>query len=162
MITRRGISVIKRRVRRQNERGSALVLALIFLTVCGLTVGALLNYSNTSSAATTAVRKARGTDYDADAAMNFAIAKLRVTGATCGTGASGFTPTWTLNNTSVPLRADCFQQSSTSAQRNDVLIVCPSSVSPCTDSAALLRANVIFYDTPTWGSSVGIQTWSDQ
>ena len=153
---------VKRRLRTESDSGSALVLALIFLTVCGLTVGGLLNYSNTSSAATTAVRKARGTDYDADAAMNFAIAKLRVTGATCGTGASGVTPTWTLNNTSVPLRADCFQQSSTASQRNDVLLVCPSSVSPCADNTSLLRANVIFYDTPSWGSSVGIQTWSDQ
>jgi type II secretory pathway component PulK len=154
---------LKRRVRRRRERGSALVLALVFLTVCGMTVGGLLTYANASAAATTGLRKARGTEYDADAAMNYAIAKLRTTGATCGTGASGMTPSgWTLNNTSVPMRVDCFQLSSTAAQRNDVLLVCPSSVSPCTDAAALLRANVIFYDTPSWGSTVGIQTWSDQ
>jgi hypothetical protein len=148
---------------RSDERGSALVLALIFLTVCGLTIGSLMTYSNTSSAATTALRKARGTDYDADAAINGAIAKLRTTGATCGTGASGYTPTWTLNNTSVPVRVDCFQLSSSGTQRDDVLSVCPTSVAaPCPDASSLLRAEIIFYDTPTWGASVGIQTWSDQ
>jgi hypothetical protein len=156
------VSRLRARLRDRSEQGSALVMALIFLVVCGLTIGGLVNYSNTSSAATTALRLARGTDYDTDAAMNGAIAKLRTTGATCGTGASGYTPSWTLNNTSVPVRVDCFSLSSSSSQRDDVLVACKSSVNPCTDAAALLRAEVIFYDTPSWGSSVTIQTWSDQ
>jgi hypothetical protein len=155
--------MIRRRIRTQSEQGSALVLALIFLTVCGLTVGGLVSYSNTSSASTTALRKARGTDYDVDAAMNYAIAKLRVTGATCGTQTSGgATPTWTLNNTTVPIRVDCFAQTSAANQRNLVLVACASSNTTCSDANARLRANVIFYDTPSWGASVGIQTWSDQ
>jgi len=157
------MSWLRARLHRNGEQGAALVMALIFLTVCGLTIGGLLTYSNTSSASTTALRKARGTDYDTDAAMNGAIAKLRTTGATCGTGASGYTPSWTLNNTSVPLRVDCFSISSSSSQRDDVLLVCPSSASaPCADSAALLRAEVIFYDSPSWGTSIDIQTWSNQ
>ena len=150
---------------KRGEEGAALVLALLFLTVCGLTVGGLLTYSNTNAAATTALRKARGTDYDVDASMNYAIAKLRVAGGTCGTGASGtaYPPSeWTLNNPSVPLRVDCFSQSSSSVKRNVVLSVCPSSFSgACPDSSSLLRANIIFYDTPSFGSSIGVQTWSD-
>ena len=138
------------------------MLALIFLTVCGITMGALLTYSNSSSTATTALRTARGTDYDIDAAMNGAIAKMRTTGATCGTGASGYTPSWTLNVPSVALRVDCFQLSSSATQRDDVFLVCPSSqAAPCPDAKALLRAEIIFYDTPSWGNSIDVQTWSN-
>ena len=153
---------IGRRAGTHGQQGSALVLALLFLTVCGVTIAALINYANTSGTATTAVRTARGTDYDVDAAMNGAIAKLRTTGATCGTGGGGYTPSWTLNNTSAPLRVDCFSLSSSSTQRDDVLSVCLSSQSaPCPDNKSLLRAEVIFYDTPSWGNSIDIQTWSD-
>jgi hypothetical protein len=94
-------------VRRANEDGAALVLALIFLTVCGLAIGGLLSYMNTSSAATTAVRVSRDSDYDEVSVMNAAIASVRV-GNPCGTGASAVTPTWTLNNAGRPLRVDCF------------------------------------------------------
>jgi hypothetical protein len=145
-----------------DEEGAALILALLFLTVCAITIGALLTYANTSSVSTTTLRTTRGSDYDQDAAMNAAIAKLRTTGATCGTGANGYTPSWTLNNPATPLRVDCFTLSSSALQRDDVLLVCRSSQSaPCPDSKALLRAEVIFYDTPSWGSSIDIQTWSD-
>jgi hypothetical protein len=158
------VSRLRRRSRESGERGSALVLALLFLTVCGLTMGALLTYANTSSTATTALRVTRGSDYDVDAAMNGAIAKLRMTGATCtsGTG-NGYSPSWTLNNPSKPLRVDCFNQSTTATQRDDVLSVCLNSVSAaCPDGSSLLRAEVIFYDTPSWGNSIDVQTWSDQ
>ncbi len=147
----------------RGEEGNALILALLFLTVCSVVLGALMTYATTSSASTSALRAARGTDYDVDAAMNGAIASLRTTVASCGTGASGFTPTWTLNNTGAPLRVDCFSLTSSATQRDDVLLVCPSSQSaPCPDNQALLRADVVFYDTPSYGNSIGIQTWSDQ
>ncbi len=92
------------------------MLALLFLTVCAVTIGGLLTYATTNSTSTGAVRVARGNDYDALAAMNAAIANVRI-GNTCGTGATGYTPTWTLNNTSRPLRVDCFSLSSSSATR---------------------------------------------
>ena len=137
------------------------MLALLFLTVCGVTIGGLLTFSTASSDATIALRTNRGDDYDADAAMQAAIATVR-NGLTCPT----FVPTWTLNDPGRPLRVDCSLISSTtgnSAQRDDVLSVCPSSVlAPCPDGKSLLRANVIFYDTPSTGVSVGIQTWSNQ
>ena len=94
------------RARRNGEDGSALVLALIFLSVSGVTVGGLMTYMNTSSSATTAVRVGRGADYDAVSAMQAAIATVRA-GGTCGTGASGYTPSWTVNNSTRPVRVDC-------------------------------------------------------
>jgi hypothetical protein len=150
------------RVRNHGQEGSALVMALVFLTSCGIIIGALMTFANTNSAATTSLRTSRGSDFDAQAAMEAAIATVR-TGSTCGTGASGYTPSWTLNNPSRPLRVDCFSLSSSATQRNDVLAVCPSSVNaPCPDNSAIVRANVIFYDKLGTGNSVGIQTWSNQ
>jgi hypothetical protein len=82
------------------------VLALLFLTVCGVTVGGLLTFMNASSTATTALRVSRGSDYDALSAMQAAIASVRV-GNPCGSGGGGYTPNWTLNNNTRPLRVDC-------------------------------------------------------
>jgi hypothetical protein len=154
------------RRRATGEEGSALVLALLFLTVSAVVVTALVGFTTTSSSATSALRSARGTDYDAASAMQAAIATIRV-GTTQGYAGSclagGYTPTWTLNNPSRPLRVDCFPQSSSATQRRVVLSVCPSSVSaPCPDAGSLLRADVIFYDDQGFGRAVGLQTWSNQ
>ena len=149
-----------------DERGSALVLALLFLTVSAVVVAALMSYTTTSSSATIAVRAARGTDYDAESAMQAAIATIRV-GTTEGYAGSclqnGYTPTWTLNNPSRPLKVFCFPQSSSATQREVVLSVCATSGTvACADSASLLRVDVIFYDDGSFGRAVGVQTWSNQ
>jgi hypothetical protein len=112
----------------------------------------------------------RYTDFDAHAAAQVAIAKVRTGDIACGTGAvGGYTPpTSDLNNTAAPVRVDCYQLSfktGTNAKRNDVFLVCPKSVDPPCDtdpSVPLLQVNLTFYDTPTFGGSVGIQTWSSR
>lgn len=159
-------TLASRRRRRPDERGSALVLALLFLTVSGVIIAALLSYATTSSSATIAVRSARGTDYDADSAMEAAIATIRV-GTTEGVPGhcldNGYTPTWTLNNPSRPIKVFCFPQSSSATQRNVVLSVCATSGTvACADSASLLEVNVIFYDDQSFGRAVGVQTWNNQ
>jgi hypothetical protein len=158
--------IAARRGRATSEDGSALVLALLFLTVSAVIVTALVGFTTTSSTATTALRAARGTDYDATSSMQAAIATIRV-GTTQGYAGSclngGYTPTWTLNNPSRPLRVDCFPRSSSATQRRLVLSVCPSSASyPCLDANSLLRVDVIFYDDGTFGRAAGVQTWSNQ
>jgi hypothetical protein len=152
--------------RATGDEGSALVLALLFLTTSAVIVTALVGFSTTSSAGTSALRAARGTDYDAASAMQAAIATIRV-GATEGYAGNclngGYTPTWTINNTARPVRVDCYPQSSSSTQRRVVLSVCPSSVSaPCPDASSLLRVSVIFYDDGTFGRAAGVQTWSNE
>ena len=158
--------IAARRRRATGEQGSALVLALLFLTVSAVVVTALVGFTTTSSTATSALRTARGTDYDTTSAMQAAIATIRV-GTTEGVAGNclngGFTPSWTLNNPSKPLRVDCFPQSSSATQRRVVLSVCPSSVSaPCPDAKSLLRVDVIFYDDQSFGRAAGVQTWSNQ
>jgi hypothetical protein len=150
----------------RREQGSALVLALLFLTVCGVTIGGLLTFANASSNATTALRLTRGTDFDAHAAAQVAIATVR-TGASCTP--SVYTPAQPLlNNQSARVRVDCYQLSSatgTHAKRNDVFLVCPfSAPEPCDSnpSVPLLQVNLTFYDTPVPGFSVGIQSWTSR
>jgi hypothetical protein len=156
------MSRARRRTRARGEDGQALIMSLIFLCVCAVMIGGLLTYSNGTSTATTALRIARGNDYDAVAAMNAAIARVRV-GNTCGTGGSGYTPSWTLNNPSRPLRVDCFPLTSSAVKRNDVFLVCPSSVAaPCPDSSALVRSNVTFYDAQGTGKTLEVETWSNE
>ena len=150
------------RARRRGEEGSALVLALLFLTACAVTIGGLMTFANSNSTASTALRTARGNDYDAIAAMQAAIATVRP-GNTCGTGGSGYTPSWTLNNPSRPLRVDCFVKASNSVKRNDIFSVCPSSVSaPCPDNQSLLLAEVVYYDNQSVGGSLEVETWSNE
>ena len=156
----------RRRRRASGEDGSALVLALLFLTVSAVVVSALVGFTTTSSTATSALRAARGTDYDTASAMQAAIATIRV-GATQGYAGNclngGYTPTWTINNPARPVRVDCYPQSSSSTQRRVVLSVCPSSVSaPCPDASSLLRVDVVFYDDGSFGRAVGVQTWSNE
>ena len=75
----------------------------------------------------------------------------------------GYTPTWTLNTPSRPLRVDCYPQSSSATQRRVVLSVCPTSVSaPCPDASSILRVAVTFSDDGSFGRAVGVQTWSNQ
>jgi len=148
----------------RGDEGSALVLALLFLTVCGVAVGGMLTFANTSSNATSALRANRGTEFDAEGAMQVAIATVR-TGTACTTNM--YSPLSSqLNNTSAPVRVDCYPISVVStgayAKRNDVLYVCPSAANAPCDAQALLRANVIFYDAPSFGYSIGIKTWNSQ
>ena len=154
-----------RRRRGRGEDGAALELALLFLGAASLIVVALLNFASTSSQATTVTRTTRGTDYDADAAMQAAIATIRVstTQGVVGT-CSSYTPSFALNDPARPVRVDCFPLTgATASQRHVILSVCPSSVAPpCPDGAAVLRADVVFYDDQGVGRALSIQSWSNQ
>ncbi len=154
-----------RRRPRHGEEGAALELALIFLAATALIVGALITFATTSSNATTITRNSRGTDYDADAAMQYAIATMRVSTTQGFVGAGNCvstTPALTFNNPSTPLRVDCSPFSASASQRHVVLSVCTISGGACTDANSLLRADVIFYDDQSIGRAVSIQSWSNQ
>jgi hypothetical protein len=154
------------RARVRSEDGTALILAMLFLTVSAVILGGLLTYANTSARTTNVLRSARSNDYDAQQTMDAAIATVR-TGTTCS--ASGTTvytpPTSQLNTPGRPLRVDCFAPASfpvIAQRRNYVFLVCPTSAAaPCTDSQALLSANVTFYDKVS-PANISIQTWSNQ
>lgn len=62
---------------RRDEEGSALVLALVFLTVLGVFIGAVLSFGSTSLRTTIAVREQRDFVYAADGAVDGAINAIR-------------------------------------------------------------------------------------
>ena len=89
-----------RNTRTRDEQGSALVIALVMLSVVGLLVGAALTYAGTSlRTTTTSYRPARGSLYAADSAIQGAIQYVRnnpematdVLGAQCITDAYKYT-----------------------------------------------------------------------
>ena len=150
----------------RGEDGAALELALIFLGAIALIVTTLLSFASTSSQATVVTRTTRGNDYDADAAMQVAIATIRVgtnQGYVGNCLPGGLVPAITLNNAAQPIRVDCAPFSTSAAQRHVVLSMCSTAVAaPCPDASALLRADVIFYDDQSFGRAVSIQSWSNQ
>ena len=153
-----------RRVRsmRGDEGGMALVMALMFVTFAAVLIAATLGLASTNLRATLALETARGSYYDADAAMESAIATIRVDTDNGYVGlCPSYTPAFTLNVSSTPVRVDCFPQVAPLYQRRVVLLVCRSSVAaPCPDAQALLRADVKFYDDQSFGRAVAVQTWS--
>ena len=158
----------RRRRTKPDEAGAALELALVFLTAVALIVTALLTFATTSSNATSIIRATRGTDYDADSAMQAAIATLRVdttqgyVGA-CWNTVGYLVPTAMLNTPSQLLRVDCSPFSASASQRHVVLSVCLRSIAaPCPDNQALLRADITFYDDQSYGRALSIQSWSNQ
>ena len=71
-------SLLVHSTRTRDEQGSALVMALVMLTVIGLMVGAALTYSSTSlRASNNAIRPNRASLYAADSAIQGAIEYIR-------------------------------------------------------------------------------------
>jgi hypothetical protein len=151
------------------EQGSIMVITLAFLSFAGLLVVALLNYSAASLGAANRLANLRGTDYDADGAIEAAIASIRTTPPYQGyVGQCDFyrPSIATLNNASVPLKVECLPKLAPPFQRDVLFSVCPDpdptdpTPEPCSDSETLLRANVKFYDDRSFGREVAIDTWS--
>src|SRR5262245_50242091 len=71
-------SLLVRSSRTHDEQGSALILALVMLTVIGLIVGGALTYAGGSlRASTNAIRPNRASLYAADSALQGAIEYVR-------------------------------------------------------------------------------------
>ncbi len=149
----------------RDEEGVILVLSMIFLAVCGVVVAALFTLTGSSFGAATALGETRARDFDAESSLNGAIAYVRakssepqLEGYPGECLSSGYTPDWTLNDPTRPLRVDCAVQGYAPYQRHVVLSVCPSTVTaPCPESSSVLKADVTFYDAL---GTVAVTTWS--
>jgi hypothetical protein len=150
------------RAQTADEGGQALVMGLIFINVVAVIVSAIVGLANANVRATTPLRTLRGSSYDADAALEAALATIRVdTNRGYVNLCPSYTPTFTLNSPSDPVRVDCFPIAAPLFQRRVVLSVCPTSVSaPCPDANSLLRAEAWFFDDQSFGRAVSVQTWS--
>ena len=64
-------------MRARDEAGQALVLALAFMLIVGLGIGALVSYAGANLLSTRNLRTQRSTVYSADGAINAAIQMVR-------------------------------------------------------------------------------------
>jgi hypothetical protein len=148
----------------RGEDGAALELSLIFFAAVAQIVGGLLSFASGSSQASVVTRTVRDTDYDADAAMQAAIATVRID-ETQGklSKCSPYTPTFTLNSPSRLIRVDCVGLTTVPQQRHAIFTVCLASIpAPCQEGQSLLRADVTFYDdSGTIGRALSISSWSN-
>src|SRR4051794_13389551 len=136
----------------RGEDGQSLLIALAFLAFISLIVTALLQFGFASVKATATIRTNRSQAYDADAAMDAAIAKIRTKGNwgfydgsagshDCGAVGDPYSFSWTsVNLSGVVLRVDCKTRPASANQqfafftRHVTLAVCPQNLAnPCPD-----------------------------
>jgi len=129
------------RVRRTDDRGATLVLALIVITVIAVGVSVLLSFADTSIRTTLALRDQAAETYNADGAMQAAINGIRNSGYNASPGQSCFGTTDTL---SLPnfYGADSAAVSC-AADPAKVLIQCPSLTNCNRPGSAILTLGKI-------------------
>src|SRR5712664_3803045 len=86
---------------RDREDGSALILALIFLSILSIGIAALLYMSQTNVATTLAFRTQGANAYGADGAMNAGINSIRTDASQCKEGVTSNLPIPSANGTPV-------------------------------------------------------------
>lgn len=86
-----------RRHRHPGERGGVLLLALVFLIVFGLLIGLLLQLVAVNMRTTDIVRNRAERTYAADAAVEYAIERLRLDPTVCTTETPSSLPSQTVN-----------------------------------------------------------------
>lgn len=153
-----------RRMAKDDERGASLVLAIVFMVVVGGIVGGTLAMVSSGLKNRVKLDEARDREYAADAAIEYAIAQVRTTGASgpglssCGTPLT-YTPE--AGNT---MRVDCTNVPTLTfgglLQRNVVFNACVASLgAPCNDANSVIRAQVNFETTGGGTSVVTTRTW---
>src|SRR4051794_30703755 len=120
--------------KQRGDDGAALVIALVFLVFISVLVTASLDYAFTDIKATPVVRANRALAYDADAAMEQAIAEIRIDptqGVRYSCDPQHF-PHSLQTNQSADLRVNCTpQQVPQYYQRHVQLQVCYDSDASC-------------------------------
>ncbi|HEY4021017.1 MAG TPA: hypothetical protein VGM75_20175, partial [Pseudonocardiaceae bacterium] len=115
---------MKRRFRRQDDNGAALILVLIVVTVIGISLGALLTFADSGVRTTEALRDQAAATYEADGGIQAAINTIRNSSYNAGPGQSCFGNSNTL---SLPNFAGADSAVVTcTADPAKVLIQCPS------------------------------------
>jgi hypothetical protein len=157
--------------RRDDQRGAILILALAYIIVVSVVVGALANWASGDLNNTNNFTYARNVDYSATNAMEVAINAIRYT-PLVGTGTgqqytlnatppsycwgTGPTSTFTTPNGGVAISVWCstLENLGSSVTRIVTLSACLSSVSASTCATSpLLQTIVEFDDYPPGGSS---------
>lgn len=153
----------------KDDRGAALILAIVLVFAIGIVVGVIAQFATTATANSSNLKAQRDTEITAENLTSEAIALVRFDPVVCDAGVGG--TQYPLSNKQVW----CSQAGSGS--RTVRFYACPNE-SPCSSTGAVaLRAVVVYDDTPpnqttnsvrcgtsvsdraTCGIVVTIQTW---
>jgi len=161
-------------VRRREERGAALILAIAFMVVIGAVSGAVLNALTSGLSSRVALDRARDREYAADGAIQTAIAQIyklantshQVPGQPCPPFAD-----LPVNNDgdSVTIHTDCAGAPAVTRelyrQLNVIFTTCETKYVPsipplvCPASSIIIRAQINFQATGA-GTDLNVQrTW---
>jgi hypothetical protein len=158
-------------IRRRDERGASLVLAIVFMVVIGAIGGAVLSSLTSGLSSRVALDDARDREYAADGAIQTVISQIYglangpthvVPGQPCPAPAN--IPDFPLNN--VVIHTDCVGALATTRQLyrqlNVIFVTCAKgdvSGGVCPDVKVIIRAQVNFQATST-GVDLHVQrTW---
>lgn len=133
----------------RDDKGSALIIAMVFLVIGSILVIALANLSGTSLAASNSLSSQRDLAYAADGVTNAAIQTNRYSPSCKNLSLSWQSP----DSATFLMRTACTQTTVTPEERIETILTCLSSV-PCDASHALLTAQVQFLDVYTSGGTV--------
>jgi len=153
-------------VRRRDETGAALVLAIAFMLAVGAIGASVVSLATTAAKGHADLVAIRDQQYAADAAVERAVVAVRQIGG----GGPGMQPCggpygYALNG--VAIRVDCTNAPSVTRsgylQRNVVFTACVDTDEPCTDDSTIIRAQVNYEGTgpePGQISTTWVQSWS--
>jgi Tfp pilus assembly protein PilX len=150
---------------RRDERGAALVLAIAFMVVAGTIAAALLPSINSSLQDRGALDSARNREYDAEAAIDTSIARIR-TLASPGVTATGCPEQQTGPN-GTQIYVTCTNQRPVGgtgtgglALQNNVLFTACVGTSSCTNPIITAQVNYVINPISGTVSSTVLQAWS--
>ncbi len=154
-----------RRVQTRSEQGAALVLAIGVMVVIGLIATTSLALITTSVNGRATLDAVRNRQYAADGAVEATIAHVR-TVSSPGLGPCGGPYTYPALN-KVAIHVDCVNvptlTTSGALQRNVVFTACIDTGVLCTDSSAIVRAQVNYEATSISNPTITrtyVQSWS--
>lgn len=177
----------RRGPRTEDESGSSLILALVFIVAIGLIVTALTSWAMNDLNNTTKFNSASSLDYAATSVTEVAIQSIRYTPqmpqtaspnlASCWTLSSGYVSELTLNGHTVAVWCSTLQNLGSPQTRVVTFYACQTTLTSGSSSGAvlaggvacqtkpLLTARVAFDDYPPGGSAplkVTCTTWCGQ
>ena len=157
---------------RRDERGAALILAIVFMVVIGAVSGAVLSMLTSGLHVRTALDSARDREYAADGAIQAAISQIYLLANTShvvpGQPCPATLPDHILNNDghNVTIHTDCVGAPAVTRQlyrqMNVIFVTCAkndASGGVCPDAKVIIRAQINFQAIGS-GASLQIQrTW---
>jgi hypothetical protein len=152
-------------IRRRDERGASLVLAIVFMVVIGAVSGAVLSMLTSGLSNRVALDGARDREYAADGAIQAAVAQIRAIPASQTYAGPGL-PCPAISNhqlNGVTIHTDCVAAPAVTRdlyrQFNVIFTTCAGTTGPCPNAKVIIRAQVNFQAIGS-GASLQIQrTW---